>query len=159
MLKKVIVRKATGSDIEQIISLNLELFKREYKHFDDTLDIKWPHREGKKYFLDKIKDPNGFLVVAERNGKLIGYLSGGLSDREAYRRIKKPAELENMIVSKGSRSKGVGGMLVKDFIRWCKSKKIDNILVIASSQNKRAINFYKNAGFKNYDTALRMWTN
>lgn len=151
---KIIIRKATIKDLEDILKLNFDLFKKEYKEFDGSLDIKWTYsKKGKKYFKERIVKNDGFVAVAEQNNKIVGYLCGGLYDH-GYRVKAVYAELENMIVDKKMRGKGAGTALVKEFFKWCKSRRVKYIDVIASFGNKEGMEFYKSLGFKNYDLTL-----
>jgi len=148
------IRKAKPEDLKSILKLNFALFKKEYKEFDKTLDLNWPTREGKNYFKDRIKKSDGFVEIVEKNKKIIGYLCGGICDRISYRKTAKCAELENMFIDKKFRNRGLGFIMTKDFIEWCKDKKVDYISTRASAQNKLSIKFYRNLGFKEYDLIL-----
>ena len=141
-------------DLKDILRLNLALFKKEHKDFDKSLDLNWPDREGKNYFEDRTKKSDGFVEVVEKDGKIIGYLCGGLCDKISYRKPAKCAELENMFIDKKFRNKGLGFIMTKDFLKWCKSKKVDCISTRASAQNKLSIKFYRNFDFKDYDLIL-----
>ena len=157
MKNKIIIRKANIKDLESILKLNSILFKNEYQKFDNTMDLKWTYsKEGKKYFKDNIVKKNGFVDVAEYNNKIIGYLVGNLSERLSHRKAAKYAELENMIIEKKFRGKGIGRKLTKDFISWCKKNKVNYISVTASAKNKDAISLYKKSGFKDYEVVLEV---
>ncbi len=150
------IRKPTIKDLEEILRLNLELFKKEYKEFDKSLNLNWTYKEGKEYFKDRIIKKDGFVEVVEHKGKIIGYLCGGISERLFYRKKARYAELEDMLIEKKFRGKGLGTKLTSDFINWCKKNKVDYISVKASAGNKLAINFYRKLGFKDYDLTLEI---
>jgi GNAT superfamily N-acetyltransferase len=150
---EIFVRKATIKDLKGILRLNLDLFKKEYKDFDKSLDLNWPLREGTDYFKNRI-EKDGFVEVAEKNGKIIGYLCGGLCERISYRKPAKCAELENMYIDKKFRNKGLGFIMAKDFLEWCKVKKVNYVSARASAQNKLGIKFYRNFGLEDYDLIL-----
>ena len=57
------------------------------------------------------------------------------------------AELENMFVAPGFRSKGVGSALVKEFINWCKKRNVRSVEVWAQYKNERGKKFYESNGF------------
>jgi len=44
------IRKATIDDLKDILKLNFELFKYEFKNFDKSLKMDWTYSEGEKYF-------------------------------------------------------------------------------------------------------------
>ena len=66
------------------------------------------------------------------------------------------AELENMLVKKPFRNRGVGKSLVREFVIWCKSKSVRRIAVTASEKNVSAIKFYESVGFFKYSLMLEM---
>ena len=133
MENKILVRKAAMADLKDVMNLNFHLFEKEYKEFDKSLDLEWTYKKGRKYFKDRITGKGGFVEVAGNNGKVVGYLCGGISKALPYREKARYAELENMFIVKEFRGKNIGVKLMKDFINWCKENKIDYISVRASS--------------------------
>lgn len=156
MQNDITIRKANLKDLNEIVRLNFDLFKKEYKDFDKSLNLEWSNREGKEYFKDRVCQKNGFAWVAEDGKKIVGYLCGGICDRKDYRKKAKYAELENMFISNQYRNQGLGGKLARFFIKWCKENKVNYISVTASAQNKQAIEFYRKLGFEDYDLTLEM---
>ncbi len=155
MEKQFTTRKATIKDLDDILRLNFDLFKKEYKEFDKSLDMNWTYsKEGKEYFKDRITRKGGFVEILEYNGKTIGYLAGGLVEKMDYRIDAKYAEAENMLIEKKYRGQGLGFKLMKNFINWCKENKVNYISLTASADNKYAIEFYRSMGFKDYNLTL-----
>ncbi len=84
------IRKATIRNLEDILRLNFELFKKEYREYDKSLSLKWAYSpEGKKYFRNRIIKKNGFVEVIEKECKIIGYFCGGIQERMFYRKKSK----------------------------------------------------------------------
>ena len=149
------IRKATIRNLEDILRLNFELFKKEYREYDKSLSLKWAYSPGgKKYFRNRIIKKNGFVEMVEKEYKIIGYFCGGIQERMFYRKKAKYAEIENMFIEKKYRRKGLGAALVKNFINWCKKNKVDYISVSVSAKNELGLKFYKKAGFKDYTFTL-----
>lgn len=149
------IRKATIIDLKDIQRLNFELFKKEYKQYDKSLNMKWTYgKVGEKYFRKKITRKDSFAEVAEKEGRVIGYMCGGIQERMFYRKKAKYAEAENMFIEKKFRRKGLGAILVKDFMKWCKKNKVDYVSTSASAQNKLGLKFYRRYGFKDYSLTL-----
>ena len=149
------IRKATINDLETIQKLNEKLCLKEYKKFDNTINPTFPLLEqGKSYFLERITKNDECVFVALEKGKIIGYLAGGIIEPESYRILKKIAEAENMFVLEEYRGRGIGSRLLEKFFKWCKSKKINRIKVVISSDNSQSINFHKKNGFSDYNVVL-----
>lgn len=157
MENRFLIRKAIPRDLKDILRLNSDLFKKEYREFDKSLDLKWTYSKvGKKYFKNRIIKKDGFVEVIENNRKIIGYLCGGISRRLSFRKEGKYAELENMLIEKKFRGKGLGIKITKDFLKWCKRNKIDYVSVMASAKNENTLQFYRKQGFKDYDLKLEI---
>ena len=150
----MIIRKAKGSDLKTIQELNLELFKKEHKEFDKTLNCKWTFGKiGTSYFKERI-EKDGLALVAEVDGKIVGYLVGGKAEVKSYRTATSVCELENMMVLENYRNLKIGTKLVEEFLKWANKKKFEIIEVSASSQNVKGIDFYKKMGFEEYAVTL-----
>lgn len=156
-MNNIVFRWATIKDLEDILRLNRELFLEEYKKFDKTLDINWTFgKEGRKFFKNTIIKKDNFCEVAENKNKTVGYLNGGVAKITPWRKRAKYAYLGSIFIEKKFRDRGIGTKLVKDFIDWCKRKKINFLSVAVSAGNNLGINFYKRRGFKEYDLTLEM---
>ena len=154
MKHKIDIRKATAKDLNDILRLNQELFKKEYREYDKSLDMRWTSSQrGRSYFKNRISQKDGFVSVAVIDGKIIGYLCGGFREH-SYRKKAKYAELENMIVEKKMRGKEIGEKLAQEFLKWCKENKANYISVTAAAGNKAGIDFYRRLGFKDYNLTL-----
>jgi len=151
------IRKAVIGDLKRIQELNLMLFEKEQKEYDELLDLDWTFsKEGTKYFQDKISKDEGCVFVAVVDGKIVGYICGGLMRAGAYGRLPSvvAAELDNTLVLDGFGSKGIGKKLYNKFVDWCKSKNVKKVMVYADTHNDLAIKFYRNNNFKDYSLLL-----
>ena len=149
------IRGARPGDLPRIQELNLLLFKKEHVEYDKTLECDWTFgEEGTQYFRDRIEKEGCCALVATKGGAIIGYMVGGISESESYRKASKSAELENMFTLDEFRGKGIGKALLGGFFDWCKAKKVDRVKVVASSENKRGVEFYRRLGFRDYSLTL-----
>lgn len=151
------IRKATINDLETIQDLNLMLFKKEQKEYDEKLNINWTFSEiGTNYYKAKINDSKSIALVAEEKDKIVGYLVGGLCKTYNYRNITLMSELENMFILDDYRSKGIGSELIQKFITWSKEQGAERAHVEASAQNDQAISCYRKNGFEDYTLDLEI---
>lgn len=147
MKNKFIFRKANIKDLRSILALNLKLYKKEYEEFDKIINLNWTYSDGKKYFRKRITKKDGFSEVIEYKNKIIGYLCGGRRKKLPYWKKAQYAEIESFFLEKKFRNKGLGSKLLRNFINWCKEKRIDYTFISASAQNLPAISLYKKLGF------------
>ena len=150
----ITIRRATTDDIKTIQQLGFELLDFERKNWDPSLDAKWPFSEkGKKKYLEAIE--NKYTIIAEKDGKPVGYLIGKLIDvsSDSARPIK-PAYLENIYVSESMRGANIGSEIFANFKDYCKSEGVSRINVSVISDNEDAIKFYENVGFSPHSISL-----
>ena len=43
MENDILIRKADSKDLEDILRLNYDLFKKEYKEYDNSLNLEWTY--------------------------------------------------------------------------------------------------------------------
>ncbi len=86
------------------------MFKKEYEEFDKSLDLNWAYsKSGKDYFKYRITREDGFVEIVEYNDKIIGYISGGTSKRQGYRKKAKYSELEICWLRRNLEGKALAG--------------------------------------------------
>jgi ribosomal protein S18 acetylase RimI-like enzyme len=145
------IRPATIEDISDLQRLNRELFKDNVRYMPD-LDLSWPDEKGKVYFIELVSDPKSLCLIAEDGAIKVGYLAGG--PKEVDYSLSKYAELQNMCVTDGYRSQGVGALLIDKFLEWAKDNKYDKAFMNAYLKNEGALSFYKKHGFEATDANL-----
>ena len=151
-MSDIIIRKATLEDLHTIQELNNSLFELEKANYDSTLVKDWPlSEEGKEYFFDLIK--NHYVIVAILDNNIVGYLAGSIEEKGSYVEIQY-GEINNMLITNECRGHGIGKLLINNFKKYCKTKNISNIKVVASYKNKNAIEFYHKNGFEEFDITL-----
>jgi ribosomal protein S18 acetylase RimI-like enzyme len=89
------------------------------------------------------------LVVAERDGRLVGMASGGHAPIDDH-----AAALYGMWVEPAERGTGVAAAIVEAVAGWARSAGYPQIGLGVTTTNTRAIAFYARLGFA--DTGLRM---
>ena len=155
----VSLRMATIDDVKTIQELNNELFEYEMNNEFDKYVKNWPLSDiGKDYFVDLIK--NQFVIIAEIDKKVIGYLAGSIYDDATFSYYDGiTAEMDNMFIKEEYRRFGIGSKFVNAFLVWAKNKNAKRIFVTASSKNENTIKFYKKMGFEPINTTLRLEIN
>ena len=82
----------------------------------------------------------GYLALDDRAA--VGIAAGILNQTEPSR-----ADLVSMWVASTHRRKGIGGMLVETVVAWARSQNAQVLLLLVTSNNHKAINFYQRLGF------------
>ncbi len=134
---------------EYIISIdqdNLDVLHKEYREKMALLD------------LNEVKDNNGKCFIAIEDNKAVGLIMGCIFPYDEYDyldyKCPKRGEITELIVSKRSRIKGIGTLLMNKMEDYFKSVGCEYIFVDVFAYNKNAINFYDKKGYHS-----RMFTN
>lgn len=147
------IRKAVSSDFSQIQRLNKELFKFE-EQFGHEYNLNWPYQEeGIKYFERIQSSDKAIVYVAEENSTIIGYIIAFVYTF-SYRKTNPICEIENMFTEERYRNKGIGKSLIFEVRKEARKKNVKRLRVGAIVQNEKAINFYRNNGFKDVNLYL-----
>ena len=67
--------------------------------------------------------------VVSSDGKIVGYIVGGLEEKQPWRKISKIGSLDNILVLKKYRNLNIGSLLTKEFFKWCRKNKIKRITI------------------------------
>jgi GNAT superfamily N-acetyltransferase len=141
----VSIRPARTADIPQMCNLLGELFSIE----SDFSPDKQKQAQG----LDLLfNDSSGqsIVFVAEEDGEIVGMCS--------VQTLISTAEggpvglLEDVIVRKERRGKGIGKTLLSEVVGWCAGKNISRLQLLRDADNIEALKFYDTNGW--FDTSL-----
>lgn len=147
------VRTAAISDLDAIVALNHGLFQEDAGQRDPFTNVDWALEEGEEHFTHHISAQNSLCLVAEMDGRIVGYLLGYVGEPSSLRPIRW-AGLESMFVFAEVRSRGVGQELAETFLRWCGEQDAQRVSVSAYASNDGAVRFYKRLGFLPKEVAL-----
>ena len=134
------IRRAVKEDSPRILELINEL--AEYERAPHEVTVTLEHFEESSFG----KNPVCWTFVAETDGKIVGFALYYIR----YSTWKGQAMyLEDILVTKEMRGKGIGKLLMDRLIEEAKEKKFNRIIWQVLDWNEPAINFYKkyNASF------------
>jgi len=146
------IRKATARDMDEITGLLIE-FKEELTDFEPE-DLKIFRKKEKSLNLIKksvkkeVENKNGRLLVADDNGKIIGFAYGTILDyNHMVFRTLRYGKLNHLWVRNKYRKKGISSTLKEDMFSWFKQKKCKYIELLVLDGN-HAKDIYKKWGFE-----------
>lgn len=103
--------------------------------------------DNRKNYAKKKKFSPDLMLVAEENGKIIGFVMAHYDGWFSY--------MGHLAVSKEHQGKGIGSILADEMERRMKKKGAKNIYILAALKNKKSIEFFKKRG---YYTDTKCWT-
>lgn len=139
--------------LEDIKDLLVELEEYLISIDQDNLDQIHPEYRDKMAEIDlqEVKDNNGKCYVAVENGKAIGVIMGIVEKYNEYDyldfKCPKRGEVIELIVSKNSRSEGLGQKLMSKMEEYFKSIKCEYIIIDVFAYNDLALKFYYKQGY------------
>lgn len=92
-------------------------------------------------FVDSLNLGNTIFLVAEEEGRILGYIGMYLAMDEG--------EITNVAVMKQERQRGIGGMLLKEIKKEAERRAIARIVLEVRVSNDSAIRLYEREGFQN----------
>jgi ribosomal protein S18 acetylase RimI-like enzyme len=144
------IRPATSADVPTIGRLGA-LLVREHHDFDPQRFIPATPRTEDQYgwYLGtQLEKPNIVILVAERDGKTIGYTYSGVEGTD-YMSLRGPAGvLYDIVVDPDHRQQGVGRMLVDATLAALKSKGAPRVVLSTAEKNGAAQRLFDRAGFR-----------
>ncbi len=106
-----------------------------------------------KYFkktIDEIKKYNGKMFLYKEQSQIVGLIVGLINNDEIKTydfQAPKRGRITELIVSKRSRAKGYGKVLLTEMENYLKSIGCQDILIGVFSYNENAIKFYQKYGY------------
>jgi ribosomal protein S18 acetylase RimI-like enzyme len=143
----VTIRPAVAADYSAIAVLAREILAYHVAAIPDTFRETNPALS-EEYFDELLKSAASSLLVADNAGTLVGYVVCEAkwvnpSPMIIPRRI---ASIEEIMVTKGMRGRGIGQALFDACVRWAQGHGADHLTLQVWEFNQDAIAFYERRG-------------
>ena len=135
------IRRANLSNLNQINSLCEELLGRCVGSREEM-------------FLNALENKDYLCLVAEIDKEVVGFI-----DLWAFPDVAHGAylaQIQNFVVTKKMRGKGIGTRLLEEILKIFREKEYHELHVWAETDNQAAIRLYKKLGIKNESVLLEM---
>jgi GNAT superfamily N-acetyltransferase len=136
MHPNISVREAGPADIDQLVALLYQLFSIER---DFTFDAS-TQAQGLALMLDGCGKHRTIKVAAE-DKKIVAMCTA--QTRISTARGGITAVVEDMVVEKAHRGKGIGSQLLRAVEEWAALRGIDHLQLLADKNNAPGLAFYK----------------
>lgn len=110
----------------------------------------------KKHLSKTMKKKTTLFLVAEDNGKIIGYFIGFIVKSSPYLIPTRIGKISEAYLDNKYRRRGIGSKMVKEYIKWFKKNRIKYIELYVDSRNLIGVSAWKKFGFKEYMKRMRM---
>lgn len=139
--------------LEDVKDLLTELEEYLVSIDKDNLDQVHPeyHEKMAQFDLEEVNKYEGKCYLAIENNKVLGLIMGNIPPYDEYDyldyKCPRRGEITELIVSKSTRSKGIGQALMEKLEEYFKSVGCEYVLVDVFAYNENAIKFYDKKGY------------
>jgi ribosomal protein S18 acetylase RimI-like enzyme len=144
------IRQATPKDLPAIGRLGALLVRAHYDFDPKRFIAPSPDTEDRYgWFLGtQLKKPNVIILVADRDGKVIGYTYSGVEGND-YMALRGPAGVVyDIVVDPAHRKQGVGRMLLDATLEALKARGAPRVVLSTAERNSDAQRLFDRAGFR-----------
>lgn len=128
------IRRITLDDLDRVFELLNVLYENKLKY-----------EKFKEIYKLKLNDENSYYIVAIEENKIIGILTSELQVK--LHRAKKQSFIEDLIVDKDYRNKGIGKALLHNAVEYAKNNNCEVVELTSYIKNENAHRFYENNNF------------
>ncbi len=156
VLAEIMIRLALETDAERIGKLWTEMVLYHHQ-FDDTT-FRAAENGAALYsrsIRDRLQDPKARILVVEKRGEIVGYVSGVIADitTEMFEPLRCGL-LSDIYISEAYRRQGLGRQLVERLCLWFRHQDVTHFEWHVSARNRAALAFWQAIGGET--TILRM---
>ncbi len=160
------IRKAKLKDVPEIAEL-WTVFMKEHadivrrvnpKLKPYTILSKDAKEEFSSFAKRNIHSRNGGIVVAEEDGKLVGYTLFFIKKGPSVYTEKVFGYISDLFVKRGFRGKKISSLFMEEALKFFRKKGLKHSSLMVSPTNSHALNVYKKWGFQEYHMEMRRKT-
>jgi ribosomal protein S18 acetylase RimI-like enzyme len=145
----VIVRRAEERDLPALGRLGAALMRVHYAFDRDRFLAPGPHpEEGYARFLGTQIGDDVAIFVAERDGRVVGYVYAGIEPR-SWKELRDVAGfLHDVVVDEDARRSGIGVRLVETAAEWLVARGVPRVMLWTAERNTPAQRLFERVGFR-----------
>lgn len=150
------IRRANLNDYSQLCGLFEEVDELHRQAMPEVFKRPSGPARSRSYLNRLLADKNAALLVAEEKGELLGLLHIFVQEVKDIPLLKprKLVFVENLVVKKGFRKKGIGKKLMQEGVNWTLSQGASLIELNVWEFNQEARKFYQKLDFETLSRKL-----
>jgi len=135
-----VIRSANHEDLPAIV----EIYNEGGVATSASYDVEPVTLEDRAAWFERLRNQGHPVLVLEENGQVVGFASyGPFRDKAAYRHTVE----HSVYVAEGSRSNGVGRMLLCALLDHARGRGVHVMLGVLDADNTASRAFHKSLGF------------
>jgi GNAT superfamily N-acetyltransferase len=151
-MSEPLVRDMEDADREVVIDLIWQLNLYEDKISHDRAPSRKAAAGGLAGNRRRMNEHGGVELVAEVDGKVVGYLLCVIEEAEPYihDRFSMCAYIAELVIAEGQRGKGLGQMLIRAAEDFARGRDMPSIFIGVLAGNQPAGRLYEHLGYATY---------
>lgn len=123
---------------------------RLHERFDPDryLRLENPERGYARYFRAELTSADAVLLVAEEEGRIVGYAYARMEPRSYNELLDACGKLHDIYVDDDARRRGAGEALLVEVFRRLKDKGAPRVVLLTAVQNEAAQRLFERMGFR-----------
>ena len=143
------IRRARAADLPAVSRLAAELVRLHHRYDPPRFLLIEPVEDGYQWFFTReIKRRGAVILVAEDEGRIIGYAYGTMEGRDWNDLLDACGKLNDLFVDPTARRHGTGRALVKAMFAELRGKGTPHIILLSAWKNPEAHAFFESLGFR-----------
>lgn len=123
----------------------------DLEHMQNTLYSDFDNFWSYNVLKQELENKNTTYIVAKENNEVVGFAGISICLDEAT--------LNNIVVKKSCRNRGIGGELLESLIELCSELRMKTFTLEVDASNEPAIHLYEKFGFKNLGIRKKYYNN
>jgi ribosomal protein S18 acetylase RimI-like enzyme len=154
MTDSVTIRHAVKADLPTLGRLGASLVRAHYAFDRDRFMAAGPRvEEGYAWFLGReLEAEESVVLVAERNGEVVGYVYGyvyGVIEPRSWKELREVAGfISDVVVDEPARRSGIAAQLVEAAAAWLEEHGAPRIMLWTAEKNPAAQRLFERLGFR-----------
>ncbi|WNG32432.1 GNAT family N-acetyltransferase [Archangium violaceum] len=104
---------------------------------------------GYRWWLTReLKRQGAVVLVAERDGAVVGYVYATVEGRDWNALRDEHAELHDLWVDESARGTGVGALLAEELLRRLRAQGVPRVMLMTASKNEAAQRLFARLGWR-----------
>lgn len=145
----MIVRPAKKEDLARVSKLAGQLVRMHHATDSKRFMLSPNVESGYAWWFDKqLSNPEAVILVAEKDGKIVGYAYGSKEERDWNMLLDEHGALHDVFVDESERRSGAGKMLVLAMIERLEKLGCERVVLSTMVQNETAQKLFAACGFR-----------
>jgi GNAT superfamily N-acetyltransferase len=143
------IRPARSEDLPAVSGLAAELVRMHHRLDRDRFMLVEPVEDGYQWFFAReLKREAARILVAEEDGRILGYAYATLEERDWNDLLDACGKLNDLYVDAGARRRGLARALVDATFAWFRERRAPRVVLLSAWQNPDAHAFFEALGFR-----------